>query len=106
MTAEANAATTANTVELDSSAQQWLNAYRTAKERLASDQELVDRCREQLEAILGDAEVATVDAKPVIRFTTVHSTRLDTSKLKENLPDIYEQFTRPQITRRFTIVDS
>lgn len=97
---------TSNSVELDAQARQWLNAYRTAKERLAGDQEIVDRCRDQLEAALGDAEVGTIDGEPLVRNTIVTSQRLDSKKLKEQRPDIYEEFTRPQVSRRFTVVDA
>lgn len=97
---------TPTTTELTPAQRQWVNAYKQAKQRLADDQELLDRCREQIEAALGDAEVGTVEGQPVVRNTTVTSTRLDTRKLKEQHPDLYEQFCRPQMSRRFTVVDS
>lgn len=38
-----------------------------------------------------------------IRWTTIKSSRLDTTALKKELPEVAERFTKPTESRRFTI---
>lgn len=85
---------TTQTVELEGAQVQWLDAYRAAKQQLDDAQAAVDRCREQLERFLGDAETATVDGKPVITWRWSRPTaRVDVKALREEEPDIADAFT-------------
>ncbi len=49
-----------------------------------------------------DTEVMDVDVYK-IRWTTVNSSRLDTTALKKALPEIAEQYTKTTTCRRFSI---
>ena len=39
----------------------------------------------------------------IIRWTSVLSTRFDTTRFKKELPDLYKIFTKQSASRRFTI---
>ena len=47
-------------------------------------------------------EEITVDVFKV-RWTTVHSERIDTTALKKALPELAKQFTKTSVSRRFSI---
>lgn len=62
----------------------------------------VESLKDQLKTAMGEAEEIRVgDYK--VRYTTVTSSRVDTTALKKALPDIAEAFTRTSVTRRFSI---
>jgi predicted phage-related endonuclease len=61
--------------------------------------------RRRVEATMGDAEVLLDQADNVlVKWTTTHGRRLDTKRLKSDLPAVYEQFSTETTTRRFTLV--
>lgn len=84
---------------------QWVAAYTEAKRREAEAKQLVERCRQVLEAALGDAEIGLVNNQPAVRWTHVSSQRLDTSKLKEDEPEVYERYTVLTTIRQFTVTE-
>lgn len=94
-------------VELDEAAKYWLNAYKMAKERKDIAEAQLLRCREQLEAALGDAEEATVDGVTVVTWRwSKGSTRIDVKALREKDPDLAEQFTVTGApVRKFLLAD-
>ena len=49
-----------------------------------------------------NTEEMTVDVFK-IRWTTVQSSRLDTTAFKKAMPELAEQFTRQTVSRRFSI---
>jgi putative phage-type endonuclease len=60
--------------------------------------------RRMIEATMGDAEVMVDQAdNPLVKWTTSHGRRLDTKRLKAELPAIYERFSTETTTRRFTL---
>ena len=62
----------------------------------------IEGIKDELKKEMGEAEEIRVgDYK--VRYTTVTSSRLDTTALKKALPDIAEAFTRTSVTRRFSI---
>lgn len=99
---------TTTTVELDSSAQGWLTAYRAVKARHDAVTDEMKRCREQLEAALGDAEEATVNGETVITWRwSKGSSRIDVKALREKGPDLAAQFAvTGEPTRKFCVVDA
>lgn len=81
-------------LELDTSAQSWLDAYRTAKANAAAWEEIAKRAREQLEAALGDHTAATVDGRRVVTFAwSKPAERLDVRRLRRELPQVAEEYT-------------
>ena len=69
-------------------------------------QEKADIPQEQVKSALGDAEVGLVNGKEAVRWTTVESSRIDTKKIREILPeDLVAKLETTLVTRRFTIVE-
>jgi putative phage-type endonuclease len=79
---------------------QYLRA--TAVEKASKQQ--AEKAKNELMALLGDAEVGLVDGRPLVQWPLVTSRRLDVEALRAAHPDIAEQFTRPSECRRFTAV--
>jgi predicted phage-related endonuclease len=90
-------------VELNEEAQGWLGTYRGADAVIAELEQVRAEARNHLEEIMGDEEHATVDGKPAVHWTVVESSRLNSKKLKEAEPDLYEAFTYTQVVRRFVV---
>lgn len=65
------------------------------------DQEITT-IQDEIKAVMGDSELLLAGPYKVT-YTTVTTTRLDTTALKKALPEIAEKFTRTTTTRRFTI---
>lgn len=93
------------TVALPQDAAAWLGLIRQCDQQIKELEETKKIARGHIEQILGANEVGAIDGRPVVRWSYVHSSRLDTTKLKAERPEVYDAFTRPQVTRRFTLVD-
>lgn len=93
------------TVTLPQDASAWLGLIRQCDQQIKDLEETKQVARKHIEQLLGENEIGVIDGKPVVRWTVVPSTRLDTSKLKAERPEVYEAFTRTSISRRFTLVD-
>ncbi|GAA0632479.1 hypothetical protein GCM10010174_61930 [Kutzneria viridogrisea] len=83
----------------------WIAAYRHAHANAEQWSELANRAKEKVTAALGDAEIGTIDGKPAVRYTIVHKRRLNTTKLREQHPDLVDAFTTPAAERRFSLID-
>lgn len=83
----------------------WISAYRTAKDNAAKWAELADRARSHITEALGDAEVGVIDGKPVVRHAFVHKRRVNLPKMRDEHPELVEQFTVAAVERRFTLID-
>src|SRR5690606_1132885 len=57
----------------------------------------------RLKALLGEAEVGLIAGEPAVTWRTVASQRLDTKRLREERPDIYEEYAKPSTYRRLQI---
>lgn len=93
------------TIALPDDATAWLGLIRQCDQQIKQLEESKLVARQHIEKLLGDNEVGLVDGKPVVRWTYVSSTRLDTSKLKAERPEVYEAFCKPSMSRRFTLVE-
>lgn len=91
-------------VQLDGLAE-WLAAYDQAAANVKQWEEIRDRAKERITEALGTAETGTVDGAPVVRWSYVSRDVVDVKKLREQFPDVAEQFTRTTMSRRFTRVD-
>jgi predicted phage-related endonuclease len=93
-------------VDLDPAASAFLSAYIEAKFKIKEWQEKADIAAEQVKAALGDHEVGLVNGREAVRWTTVESSRIDSKKVRELLPqDIIDKLETKTVTRRFSIVD-
>lgn len=94
-----------NGLDLDPTANAFLNAYIEAKAKVKEWQEIADAAAEQVKNALGEAEVGLVDGKEVVRWTVVESKRIDTKKVRELLPAPALALVEVTSTsRRFSIV--
>jgi predicted phage-related endonuclease len=78
--------------------------YKQYKALVDEAQEMVDTIADELKAILTaqDTEEMTVDVFKV-RYKSVTSTRLDTTTLKKELPEIAERYSKQTTSKRFSV---
>lgn len=57
--------------------------------------------RAEIVADLGDAETRT-SARFIVRYQTITSNTFDTSRFKKEHARLYDEYTTPKTTRRFT----
>jgi predicted phage-related endonuclease len=92
-------------IAFDQDIANWVAQYKQAMEKAKEWQEVADVARSHIEAALGEAEVGLWQGKPVVRYTTVTTSRLDTKKINEVLtPEMKEVLYIESTHRRFTIV--
>lgn len=68
-------------------------------DKLTTEKNAIDQ---QVKAYMQDAETAE-DDNFFISWKSVISNKIDTARLKAELPDIYRQFLKPSSSRRFTV---
>jgi predicted phage-related endonuclease len=92
-------------IAFDQDIANWVAQYKNAMEKAKEWQEIADVARSHIENALGDAEVGLWQGRPVVRYTTVETSRFDAKKAKELLPsEIVELLQSTSQHRRFTIV--
>jgi predicted phage-related endonuclease len=91
-------------VELPAEAANWRALVADCDSKIKDLEEVKALARGHLERMMGACEIGTIDGRPAVRWTYVESTRLQTSKLKANEPEVYERYCAPQVTRRFSIL--
>lgn len=89
--------TTAEMMDKISSLAEW--------EKIASEaQAEVDSIKDSLKAELTARGVEELEVGPhILRYTTVLSNRFDTTAFKRNFADIYAEFTKQTMSKRFTV---
>lgn len=95
--------TTINSIELDDATAGLVAAYRRAEAEVKTWTTAKEALRDMLAVALGSADVGTVDGTPAVKRTVVQSTRLDSKKLRESEPDVYERYAVPTTTVRVTV---
>ena len=68
-------------------------------EELKTEQNKIEQ---DIKLFMKDNELA-INENYKISWSTVESSRLDSKKLKEEMPDIYDKFSKTSTTRRFQI---
>lgn len=58
--------------------------------------------KDEIKAEMGNEEHVMVDGYKV-NYTIVISTKLDSKKLKSELPDLWKKYSKEDITRKFSI---
>jgi predicted phage-related endonuclease len=91
--------------DFDQDAANWVEFYRQTQAQIKELQEKADYARANIEQALGMCEVGTFNNRPIVRWTTVKTSRLDVNKVKEALsPELVEQFSTVTTSRRFVLV--
>jgi predicted phage-related endonuclease len=86
--------------ELKAKVTEWKELKALAEELAAEMGAIEDELKVEMTA--QDTEEMVIDIFK-IRWTSITSTRLDTTALKKALPEIAERFTKTTQSRRFTI---
>ena len=93
-------------IDFDQETADWVQRLRETLAEIKQLQEQADIARSYIEAAMGDCQIGFHHNRPIVRWTTVTTTRLDTTKVKAALsPELIEQFSNTSIARRFTLVD-
>lgn len=79
-----------------------ISEYLRLDEQIKELEQLRDSYKQQLQAVLGDAERGETSQYRVV-WSNVTTNRLDTNALKASHPDVYNQFLKPSAYRRFTV---
>ena len=88
-----------STLEMVNACREWRELKRMAEEIAAE----MDSIADQIKNEMGDRETMTA-GEYKINYKTVISSRLDSTALKKELPDIAARFTKMSEYRRFQIV--
>ena len=83
-------------------AQKYLDMYFEGQAEAETAKEKIQLATNNLKQYLKDNEVAVLNDHKVT-WKSISSERLDSKRLKEELPDIYEQYTKKSESRRFTV---
>lgn len=82
-----------------------IERYKSLLLEIKEIQEQADFYRAKIEATLGVCEIGTYNSQPLVRWTNVTTSRLDSKRIKEHLSaDLYELFSMTTTSRRFVIV--
>jgi hypothetical protein len=84
----------------------WVDRYRETMREIKALQEIADIARSHIEGAMGECQIGMHHNRPVVRWTTITTERLNTKLVKEALtPELLEQFTTVSTSRRFTLCD-
>ena len=93
-------------IDFDQETADWVQRYRETLLEIKNLQEQADVARSHIEAAMGDCQIGFHHNRPLVRWTTVTTTRLDTTKVKAALSqELIEQFSNTTTARRFTLLD-
>lgn len=62
----------------------------------------IEAIKDEIKAAMGETEVMTAGAYKVT-YKSVTSTRIDTAKLKKDLPEVWVEYGKTTTTRRFSV---
>lgn len=79
------------------------NEYRENKRLIEELEAMNDSIKADILVIMGDAETMTEGATKAT-FKTVTSSRLDSSAIKKELPEVFQQYSKETSYKRFTVV--
>ena len=79
-----------------------VNQLAVTQAKIKELEQLADELQAKIKEEMGEAEIAEV-GNFIITWKSVTTERLDTTRLKKELPDVYKQFTVSNTTRRFSL---
>ena len=89
-------------VDLPSAVERWIEQYEQAAEEEKAAAERKEEAANNIKMLLGEYEVGRFRDRKVI-WRTISSSRLDTKRLKTELPDVYSKYVQQTSSRRFEI---
>ena len=84
----------------------WIDVLKAATTEKTRIETVIAQARSKIEDALGDAEVGTIAGVPVVKWTTVTSSRFDQKAAREFLGDAAASFMTETTTRRFTLTET
>ena len=82
--------------------EETVNQLAVTQAKIKELEQLADELQAKIKEQMGEAEIAEV-GNFIITWKSVTTERLDTTRLKKELPDVYKQFTVSNTTRRFSL---
>ena len=79
-----------------------VNQLAVTQAKIKELEQLVDELQAKIKEQMGEAEIAEIGSF-VATWKPVTTERLDTSRLKKELPDVYKQFLTSSTSRRFSL---
>ena len=79
-----------------------INELKAIESRIKALKAEADAIKKEMQDEMGNEEKIDVGAYRV-NYTIVISTTLDSTKLKKELPDLWQKYSKENITRRFSI---
>lgn len=90
------------TVMLNSESERLIEAIESLKAEKKQLEEQLKTYENQLKMALEDASEG-VSSRYKVTYKAITSNRIDSKRLREEMPEIYERFTKPSISRRLQI---
>lgn len=81
-----------------------VEVLRWAKDRIREIKEIGDGARAEIERAMGDADVGVLDDKPVINWSSHKKRQLNQKALRDERPEIAEEYTETVDVRTFTVI--
>jgi len=93
-------------IDFDLDTVNWVDRYRQTLRDIKELQEVADIARSHIEQAMGECQVGLHQNRPLVKWTTITSERLNTKAVKEALtPELLAQFTTISTSRRFSLCD-
>lgn len=89
-------------IELPTEAEELVSERDAVKAMIAGYEEKLATIENQLKAMLGDSEAGTIGDK-LVSWKTITSKRIDSKRVRELHPEVYEQCSKESSYRRFEI---
>ena len=78
--------------------------YREIQANIKTLEEMADALKQQIIREMDTRNIEELNAgEYTIRWTMYESSRLDTTKLRKDLPDIASQYSKSMVSTRFTV---
>lgn len=89
-------------IQLDKTVETLIDARDAYIEDITALETKKKEIENQIKAQMGENEIGHVGSRTV-KWSNVTSNRIDTKTLKAERPEIYQQYTKPSVSRRFAI---
>lgn len=77
---------------------------RAVEEMMAELKAEAEQLKDELKAELTERELQELEVDQyIVRYTDILSNRLDSTRLKKDLPDLYKNYTKQVASKRFSI---
>lgn len=74
-----------------------------AKRAKKAAEEKLEALQDKVKLFLQDSEILTIGQQPIVTWKAITSNRFDAKEFEKKYPELKQQFTKPQIARRFEI---